>query len=180
MKFNIYLIIGFMYVGAYCQNAVVDSAAVMFKAKLLTVSEYGVAPEAVILKDIENQEAKFLKTKYKNFMFIRVNFSQPYRLGDSQRTLIRDCKYYIAYNVVSNRFYRLGGFGLDEIDDFVKDLNGADEEMILDWANEDEIEDIDIICLLEYAGLGKKKRLKRKFSCFGNCVDNTKLFYREH
>lgn len=51
------------------ENVVIDSTAVIFKAKLFTVSEYGIASRENILRDIENQKVIFLKTKYKTFFF---------------------------------------------------------------------------------------------------------------
>ncbi|MNK08446.1 hypothetical protein D3C87_263840 [compost metagenome] len=172
----------FFYVNTYCQNDVVDSTSIIFKAALFTLSEYGVANKEQILKDVENQEIAFLRTKYKHFIFLRIKFLQPYRLGEglSENTLIRDCYYYVAFNNKDKKFYRIGGFDNLNIDDFIHDLDSVEKDYILDWNNRNEIEGIDIDCLYNYAKLNKKERLKKGFTCFENCTSVTKLFYTEY
>jgi hypothetical protein len=153
------------------KNQSVDSLSVLFKAKLFTVSEYGVSNKEQILKDIENQKGRFLKTKYKNFMFIKIDFDQMYRSGRYVISFNRPCSYYIAFNVVDSRYYRLGGFDNIDIDSFMKDLKRR-ETTVFDFDG-NEIEDMDIYCLDNYYSLSRKKRLKKGFNCFANCVSRT-------
>lgn len=166
----------------YCQNAAVDSTLIKFKATLFTLSEYGIANKEQILKDVENQEIIFLRTKYKHFVFLKIKFSQPYRLGrgSSENTFIRDCYYYVAFNNRDKKFYRIGGFDNLNIDDFINDLDSVEKDYTIDWNDRNEIEGIDIDCLYNYAKLSKKEKLKKGFTCFENCSNVTRLYYVEY
>ena len=166
----------------FCQKVeAIDSTSIIFKANLFTISEYGIASKENILKDIENQKVNFLNTKYKSFSFLKIEFSQPYRTSDtSSLTLDRSCSYYLAFNITKKRFYKLGGFDNIDIDDFINDLELQEGINIIDWANRNEIAEINIDCLYDYFMLNKKQRLKRKFTCFECCSQNTKTYYIEH
>ncbi|GGB73309.1 hypothetical protein GCM10007424_11510 [Flavobacterium suaedae] len=179
-KILINIVIFYITNSLYSQTQSVDSVSIAFKAKLFTVSEYGIANKEQILLDIESQEAKFLKTVYKNFFFLKIKFSQPYRNSNiSVRTLNRKCYYYIAFNIIENRFYRLGGFNSLDVIDFISDLGNIENINIENW-NKDLVQEIDIDCLYEYYYLDDKKRFKKKFLCFPNCNENTKTYYMEH
>lgn len=181
MRNLILIFLLFLRFSAFGQTEEIDSCAIKFKANLLTVSEYGIASKQTILNDIESQEVEFLKTKYKNFFFLRIRFSQPYRTSESGfQTLDRDCYYYIAYNIRDKKFYRLGGFDSIDIDSFINDLQSLESNNIIDWEERNEIQEIDIDCLFDYYNLSPKKRLKRKFKCFENCSENTRMNYREY
>ena len=169
-----------IYSNLYSQG-VIDSSAVKFKAALLTVSEYGIASKEQILKDIESQKITFLKTKYKSFVFLEVDFSQPYRTSDNSRlTLNRNCRYYIAFNIVKKKFYKLGGFDDIDIDDFIKDLELIESINISDWEDKNLVERINVACLYNYFYLNKRQRLKQGYKCFENCSNKTKTFYIEN
>ncbi len=167
---------------SFCQKMeTIDSTSVIFKANLFTTSEYGIASKENILKDIESQKVIFLKTKYKSFSFLKIEFSQPYRTSDiSSLTLNRSCSYYLAFNIIKKRFYKLGGFDNLDIDDFINDLELQEGTNTIDWVNRDEIAEINIDRLYDYFKLNKKQRLKRKFSCFECCSQNTKTYYIEN
>lgn len=112
---------------------------------------------------------------------MKIKFSQPYRTSDnSELTLDRNCFFYIAFNIIKMKFYRLGGFDSVNIDDFIKDLESQEGVNVIDWVNGNEIEEIDMDCLYEYFYLSKKKRLKQKFTCFESCSENTRTYYIEH
>lgn len=146
-----------------------DSTNILFKAKLFSISEYGIANKEEIMKDIEEQKAVFLETLYEHFVFIRVDFSQPYRqLNHSILTLNRECSYYLAFNVLDSRFYKLGGFGTVDIDDFFNDLK-LRELTVFKGISGSEVDGIDIHCLYEYFELSKKKRKKKGYTCFDGC-----------
>jgi len=156
----------------------IDSSAIAFKAKLFTVSEYGIASEQTILKDIEKQELKFLETKYKNFIFMEIPFSQPYRINDTTKTtLIRNCSYYLAFNLVSLRFCRLGGFDNLDIDDFFNDCFLYRESLF--YIDDVDIKGVDIICLHDYYKMNNEDRLKIGFKCMNNCDEKTKTILYE-
>ena len=162
----------------YSQESIskIDSATVAFKAKLFTVSKYGISPKDSVLSFIENQKLIFLKTSYKNFIFMKIEFSQPYKLSNGSETiLLGKCNYYLAYNISASKYYRLGGFDNVDIDDFFNALNAKVSSIYVDDkrmtnVEYEYIEEIDIFCLARYYKLSKKQRLKTKY-CLGNCND---------
>lgn len=178
-KLSIFLLFSFH---VYCQRMPsVDSTSIAFKASLFTVSKYGIASKEKILQDVENQKVRFLKTKYKSFLFIKIEFSQPYRTSDKTRsTLTQNCNYYLAFNILEKRFYKLGGFDDVDIDDFINDLESQEGINLIDWVNRNEIEEIDIDCLYSYYKLNKKQRVKQNFTCFESCSQKIKTYYIEH
>lgn len=146
-----------------------DSLNTAFKAKLLTVSVTGIAERDMILKDVESQHVSFLKTSFKNFLFLQVQYSQPYRLNQNISIQFVHCSYFIAFNIKQFEFYRIGGFDSDDIDKFMEDLwNQESVELFLET---EPIKEVDFNCLSEYSRLSKKKRLKKKLSCFKCCSE---------
>lgn len=184
MKMKNYTLLCFLFCFTHLysqEKTAIDTTAIIFKANLFTVSEYGIASKEYILKDIEEQNVKFLKTSFESFCFLKIQFSQPYRTSNnSELTLDRTCAYYIAYNITKKKFYRLGGFDAVNVDDFIKDLELQEGGNSFDLVNLNEIEEININCLYEYFYLSKKKKLKHKFTCFKCCAENTKTYYIEH
>lgn len=162
---------------SYCHGQqIVDSSSVAFKAQLFTVSEFGIAKKDSIIKYISSQKTTFLKTLYKDFMFIKVDFSQPYTQSDgSKLTLFRNCSYYMGYNKRNSTFYRLGGFDVVDVDIFFNDLKLSDGIMFYTF-DDGEIEGMSVQCLYSYYQLSKKKRIKRGFHCFDKCSENTQLY----
>lgn len=149
--------------------------SIAFKAKLFTVSEFGSSTKEQILNDITNQDLTFLDTMYENFLFMKISFSQPYRLPNNHTlTLYRDCNYYLAYSVKSFRYYKLGGFDSIDIDTFFKDLKLREGNIYMDYSEGGrEISGIDIYCLHDYYKIKKCKRIKKGYTCFENCKENT-------
>lgn len=172
----IFIIIPF-FIFAQQEKAIVDSINIAFKAKMLTISEYGIGSKEDVIRYAEKQELTFLKSVYANFLFIKVDFSQPYiNSKGSERTLLRQCSYYLAYNTVDCRYYKLGGFSSIDIDVFFKDLELREG----DWFKtmDRHIEEIDIYCLEEYQSWSKRKRYKKGFRCFSDCKEEAQLFYK--
>lgn len=158
-----------------------DSINILFKAKLLTTNEYGIShSKESILQDIEQQNATFLKTIYKNFVFIKVDFSQKYKFLHGG-TLIRfgSCSYYFAFSIETSRFYKLGGFDIVDIDEFLKELNTVENTGIFNGLEGGEIEEIDIDCLYNYSKLSLRKRSKKGYSCLGNCKETITTIIRQ-
>ena len=101
-----------------------DSVNIAFKAKLLTTSFSGLADSDVILQDILNQEIDFIPNPAKNIILLKIRFNQKY-FDNINKTSIEwfgVYDYYLAYNVYTSRFYRLGGFDYIDIDSFFYDL----------------------------------------------------------
>ena len=139
----------------------IDTSAVLFKAKLLTISRFGLADEKTTLKDITEQEAVLLYSPSENLLLIRVDYSQSDLLGE--------CSYYLAFNKTTSTFYRLGGFDTLDLSDFFEDLTPDDYQIYdLDFLEESEI---DFTCLAKLAELPPGKRIKRKHECFPKCSD---------
>ena len=179
-KILILFVFHLIYFNNYCQDISIDTTSLSFKAKLFTVSEFGLSSKEQILKDIESQKITFLKSKYKKFIFMRIDFSQPYRfLNGSETTLIRECSYYVAYNISNSIFFKLGGFNSLDIDSFIRHLEGM-EYVIPDVNENPEIEEIDIFCLYNYHEMSQKKRLRKGFSCLSNCAKKTSITISTH
>ena len=151
-----------------------DTASVIFKAKLLTLSEYGLTDKKQLIEDIEGQNAKILKSVYDGFIFVKVDFNQPFRAGEGvTKMMIRNCSYYLAFNTYNYEFYKLGGSNEIDIDRFMPVLLINEAPIFRDFENGNEIEGIDIFCLHEYYELKKKKRLKKGYHCLENCAEET-------
>ena len=147
----------------------VDSTAVLFKAKLLTISKYGIANREKIINYVDSQNAIFLNDPFDSFMFIKVDFGQPYTLSDGSIVLaLGDCSYYIAYSIFDNRFYRLGGFEFNDIDEFIKDLIISEAYF---GSQEDMDEEINLACMYENYMKNKVKNKKKPYTCFDNCSE---------
>jgi len=147
---------------------VIDSASIIFKAKLLTLDKEGISDVAGILNSVNKNKANFLKTKYDSFIFISVNDKEPYRGWYDSNS---GCKYYLAFNKKSAKFYRLGGFDVVDIDDFIKDLEEQEVIIFRDLGGGNEIEGIDIYCLYNYYEMKPRKRFKKGFKCFSKCSE---------
>lgn len=158
-----------------------DSINIAFKAKLLTTNEDGISySKESILQNIEQQKTTFLKTIYKNFVFIKVECSQKYNLLEGgTMTRFGDCNYYLAFNTEFSRFYKLGGFDTLDIDAFLAKLGASEKMGIFNRLDVGEIEEIDIDCLYNYSELSLRKRRKRGYSCLGSCNETTKTIIRQ-
>jgi hypothetical protein len=127
-----------------------DSISILFKAKLFTVSDYGIGFKDEILNDIQNQKARFLMTTYSEFLFISIEFDQPYRVEGGMTTLIRNCNYYLAFDILGSQFYKLGGFDFVNIDSFFERLKRGEGIVSGYPIYNAEIEDVAIPCLYSY------------------------------
>ncbi|GAB5398565.1 MAG: hypothetical protein Aureis2KO_01500 [Aureisphaera sp.] len=176
MRYNILLIVlfGIGLSGNAQKLSYKDSTSILFKSKLLTVSEFGIGDKQQILNDLEGQKAQFLENKYENFVFVKVVFDQPYRLlNQNIVSFNRNCSYYLAYNIIDSRYYRLGGFGELDIDSFFKDLKLRETTIFKSHTSASDIEGINIYCLYDYYRMKDKKRMRKGYECFDNCKNVT-------
>ncbi len=174
MKDIALLIIGtLLLMPAKAQSPMIDSSAISFKAKLLTTSLFGIADEATVLSEIENQNAVFLKSSAKGMVFIRVDFNQRYFKGDtsSHSVWLGKCRFYLSYNLQRHRYYRLGGFKELDLKDFFEDLSGADHQIFLESIDEGQL---DFLCLNSF--LMTKKR-RRKEPCVPTCIEELRTSF---
>ena len=148
------------------ETRIIDTTSITFKAKLLTLSRRGITNVKNILDEENKKKVDFLKTKYKSFIFIKINSKDPsygwYKTKNG-------CNYYLAYNKEKSKFYRLGGFDIVDINDFFKDLENQEVIIFKDLEEGNEIEEIDIYCLYNYYKMKPKKRLKKGYKCFHKC-----------
>lgn len=108
---------------SFAQQKEIDTSGVAFKAKLLTLSECGLASKKELVQILERQKVSFLKSDYKKFLFLRVRYNQDYQASKSVVSLNGNpCYVYFAFNISELRFYRLTGFRDPEVDDFFKDM----------------------------------------------------------
>jgi len=157
-----------MTLTSFAQQKEIDSVDIEFKAKLLTVSRYGVSAKELISNDVENQKIIYLKSEYKNFIFLKIKFEQPYRLDDdSEKISFGHCNYYLSYNKKNKIFYRLGGFDYLDIDEFFQDLKKIEVTDFIGYS--EVIGEIDINCLYKFYKMNSRKRGKNKSLCFLNC-----------
>jgi len=155
----------------------IDSATIAFKAKLLTINRQGISDVEGMLNQINQKKVKFLNTKYEDFIFLKIDFTDTFYEGkiylnhnDSVgRTLFGSCFYYLAFNKKNAKFYRLGGFDIVDIDDFIRDLEEQEVIIFKDLEGGNEIEGMDINCLYNYYQMKPKKRLRKGYSCFSKC-----------
>lgn len=153
-----------------------DSLNIAFKAKLITISDYGISDKKEILNDLSIQELEFLNTTYKNFIFMKIKFNQPYRKIKSDTFLVmKECYYYLGFNIKTSQYYRIGGFNFNSIDSLIIDIE-THEPDDFNFDNNPYIQEIDLNCLYEYHNTKPKKRLKKNISCFKNCI-SVKMFF---
>lgn len=156
----------------------IDSADIEFKAKLFTISEYGIAKKDDVIAYVENQKTLFLKSGYKKFCFIKINFGQPYTLSNGhERNLIKYCSYYIVYNTEDCIFYKIGGFDTNDIEAFFYALELREPDIFssLVW---NKVEGFNMDCLYETFSKNIKRKKKIKYTCFQKCSEITSTHYR--
>jgi len=95
-------------------NEKIDTNLVEFKAKLFTLSVYGLPHDSTnILEEISKQKVERLNIPKGGIIFFKIKFDQKYLKGTSRYIeLLGSCNYYIAYNHQMVKFYRLGGWDL--------------------------------------------------------------------
>jgi len=133
-----------------------DTTAIAFKAKLLSLSECGLSSKQELLRILERQKVSFLKSDFKNFLFLKLRYSQDYQ--GSKRVVSLNgnpCYVYLAFNISELRFYRLTGFRDPEVDDFFKDMiNSGNSETDFNSG----VETLDMAFLYSYYKLDIEKR----------------------
>jgi hypothetical protein len=110
---------------------------------------------------------------------LKIKFDQQFYLGNinNSKAWFGSCNFYLAFNTITKKFYRLGGFDSEDIDDFFSDLHASKSKLdTYDFLfNEDfkpaVYEDFEINCLEEYYKMKPKKRNKKGFPCFAKCSE---------
>lgn len=170
----------FFCISLNAQNLkVIDSTSIAFKAKLLSINKQGVSDIKSMLDQVDNKQIKFLKTKYKYFEFLKIDFTDLYyeaKVYINEEDLIGQalfgsCSYYLAFNKVNAKYYKLGGFNDLDIDEFFYDLEDLEIFIFKDLEGGNEVEGIDMYCLYNYYNLKPKRRLKKGYNCFSKCSE---------
>lgn len=141
----------------------IDTLNITFKAKMLTLERQGVINKNYLLKSIEERNVDFLRTIYSNFLFLKVTGKPPIGWYKNQY-----CSYYLAYNIKTQMFYRIGGFDFLDINNFFKDLF---EREVPSMNFNDDVVGLDLECLFRFYILPTKKRLKKKNICYCTCSE---------
>ncbi|MEQ3690285.1 MAG: hypothetical protein ABNG98_02075 [Flavobacterium sp.] len=140
----------------------IDTSAIVFKAKLFTLSKHDVKSKNDLILDIYKLPYKFYENE--DYMFILIK-NKYYWLDDKNRnsSMWCDCDYYICYSKKKEAYYLLGGFKEDDIDDFYNDFKNS---LFYDW--ESKIDNEFLKDFIKYAGLNKLKKAKK---CFKKCIE---------
>ncbi|HRJ31910.1 MAG TPA: hypothetical protein PLV21_00065 [Cyclobacteriaceae bacterium] len=127
--------------------AQVDTSRVVYKAKLLTISRFGITDSISTLNTIQSQSSHLLKSNSSEFIFIKIKFDQPYDILLKQDSSNRGfswfghCYYYLAFSSSKGKYYRLGGFDVSDTKDFLKDVKEIEVLQLL------KVEEINIKAL---------------------------------
>lgn len=140
----------------------IDTSAIVFKAKLFTLSKHDVKSKNDLILDIYKLPYKFYENE--DYMFILIK-NKYYWLDDKNRnsSMWCDCDYYICYSKKKEAYYLLGGFKEDDIDDFYNDFKNS---LFYDW--ESKIDNEFLKDFITYIELNKLKKAKK---CFKKCIE---------
>lgn len=163
-------IISLIFLSELCYSQEKDTADISFKAKLLTVDRHGILDENKLVEEIEKQKLEFIEyNDSSNWVFMKIKFDQKYGnyKNDHSTLWLGDCNFYIAFNKETSKFYRLGGFDILDVDDFIDDMH---EDLYFDIHFDENLnEEIPIHCIESYVKLSEKMRLKKGHQCFSPC-----------
>ncbi|WP_430399942.1 hypothetical protein [Flavobacterium sp.] len=140
----------------------IDTSAIIFKAKLFTLSKHVVKSKNDLIQDIDKLSFKY----YDNDEYIFILIKNKYYWLDDRNmnsSMWCDCDYYICYSKKKKVYYLLGGFVKDDIDNFYNDFKNS---LFYDW--ESKIENEFLIEFIKYVELNKLKKAKK---CFKKCIE---------
>lgn len=140
-----------------------DTLGIEFKAKLLTIEREGNPNKNYILEVLDDRKIKFLKSKYDDFIFLKIITKAP--VGWYQN---RFCNYYLSYNKQTRVFYKLGGFDYIDLDSFFNDLSMYELSF---WDLKNDVEEINLDCMYKYYILSEKKKNRKKINCHCKCSE---------
>jgi hypothetical protein len=150
----------------------IDTLSICFKAKILTTTRNGYFDSLSLIKELSNQKLSIIDIPIDNVIFIKIKHEQRYNMLDnSNLVLIGTCYYYLAFNLNNSKYYRLGGFDYLDLDDFFKEINILNINLL--GGNNYEI---DLLCLFEFSNYSNRKKKKKKFRCFENCSEEITNF----
>lgn len=141
----------------------VDTMSIVFKAKLFTISKHDYKERKELINTIDN----LLYTTYGNNEFIFIKIKSRYYCQDNRDMYTLnwcDCNYYVCYSIKKNVYYLLGGFEIDNIDEFAKEYKGS--LFSANWSYK-----IDDKNLSEFIKQVAVEKLKKAKNCFDKCTE---------
>lgn len=141
----------------------IDTASIVFKAKLFTISQHEYELKDNIVSFIDSLSYETYGTN--EFFFIKIKGKKYcYEKGDFIAFTWCDCDYYICYSIKKNFFYLLGGFRDNDVKLFSKEYYSS--LFIGNW--EYKIADNKLSEFLKYMNLHK---IKKAITCFEKCTE---------
>ncbi len=141
----------------------IDTISIVFKAKLFTLSNHGLEDKNVLINNIEKMPCAIFGNN--EFLFFKIS-GRRYCQENTDLFTVNwcDCDYYISYSINKKVYYFLGGFEIDNIDQFAKEYEGS-----LFQANWDyKIDDETLSNFIYYMAGGQTKKAKK---CFVKCPE---------
>jgi hypothetical protein len=162
---------------------IVDSVQIMNKAKLLTISKYGVENYESIIEKILSQEAYLYNTDLPDYLIINIKSNQnnPIKIkgvnGEINKycgenlndSLDISCNYVIVFSNISYRFFKIKGFDICELEALERELDESIYLINQVFSNKLlAITSIDLDCM--YSTYGEEKKHKKKLlDCYKKC-----------
>lgn len=144
-------------------EAQVSNDNIIFKAKLLTLSQHGVSDKEKLITDIDNKIYEI----YEEFGFIFIKIKGYYFCEDLNYLYTVnwcDCNYYISYSKKKDIFYLLGGFKQNDIKEFNKEFQSYNNIYLENYNIDDEVLNKFLIFIYD-------KKIKKAKKCFENCIE---------
>ena len=105
-----------------------DTNSIIFKSKLLTITNYGLLlSDSLMLNTLLQQPYKLYVSENQKFYLVEIvntqSFFFPKDSGSySVRLMGVGCRYRIIFNTETSKFYRLQGFKFSDFDEFIFDM----------------------------------------------------------
>ncbi len=140
------------------ENIKIDTLSIVFKAKLFTISQHEYESKEDIITQINNLPHELYGSN--EFIFIKINAKKYCRDKNRYASFTWcDCDYYICYSIEKNVYYLLGGFEIDNINEFTKEYKFS--SFSANWAY--KVNDKPLSSFLEQMALGKIKKARNSF-----------------
>jgi hypothetical protein len=154
----------------------IDSSSLVFKAKLLVLGTYGQLDKSELDSYLDEQEVTYLQSPSPNIFLFKINSSYEHLDGIK---ILGKCDFYIAFNLETDRYYKLGGFDSEDIAHFFEDLSQKDAIFTFEFLEQSEL---DWDCMATYAELSNRKKKKNGYTCYKKCSETffRKLIIQSH
>ena len=151
---------------------------IIFKAKLLTLMDKGIADSTIILNDLLEQKAFILDSPFDRFIFIIVNFNQRLYKDNSVGKALVPCDFKFIYDLKTLNFYFISGSERSDAYSFSEAIINDGEEYVKYYRERMKADSISyeelflhFDCLFDYVDMSNRKRRKTKCRCGAVCSD---------